>query len=96
MVCKSLVSIWLQALSHYYGGFVASDPREKANGWLTAFDASSGKERWKYASTTPLVAGVTATSGGVGNRGRPHWLLCQCEANVYHNPLILLLGAGAP
>ncbi|GEM_PF-92716 len=50
---------------HYYGGFVASDPREKAKGWLTAFDASSGKERWKYASTMPLVAGVTATSGGV-------------------------------
>ena len=50
---------------HYYGGSVASDPREKAKGWLTAFDASSGKERWKYASTTPLVAGVTATSGGV-------------------------------
>lgn len=50
---------------HYYGGAVAQDPREKARGWLTAFDASTGKERWKYASPTPLVAGVTATSGGV-------------------------------
>jgi alcohol dehydrogenase (cytochrome c) len=50
---------------HYYGGSVTSDPREKAKGWLTAFDASSGKERWKYASPTPLVAAVTATSGGV-------------------------------
>ncbi len=50
---------------HYYGGAVASDPREKSKGWLTAFDASTGKERWKYASSTPLVAGVTATSGGV-------------------------------
>jgi alcohol dehydrogenase (cytochrome c) len=50
---------------HYYGGSVTSDPREKAKGWLTAFDASSGKERWKYTSSTPLVAGVTATSGGV-------------------------------
>jgi hypothetical protein len=29
------------------------------------FDASTGKERWKYASPTPLVAGVTPTSGGV-------------------------------
>src|SRR5262249_16837163 len=27
--------------------------------------ASTGKERWKYASPTPLIAGVTATSGGV-------------------------------
>jgi alcohol dehydrogenase (cytochrome c) len=50
---------------HYYGGAVASDPREKSKGWLTAFDAATGKERWKYASPTPLVAGVTATSGGV-------------------------------
>jgi hypothetical protein len=50
---------------HYYGGAVASDPREKSRGWLTAFDASTGKELWKYASPTPLVAGVTATSGGV-------------------------------
>ena len=50
---------------HYYGGAVASDPRENSKGWLTAFDASTGKERWKYASPTPLVAGVTATSGGV-------------------------------
>jgi alcohol dehydrogenase (cytochrome c) len=50
---------------HYYGGAVASDPREKSKGWLTAFDASTGKERWKYGSPTPLVAGVTATSGGV-------------------------------
>src|SRR5215467_3087978 len=50
---------------HYYGGAVASDPREKSKGWLTAFDASTGKEHWKYASPTPLVAGVTATSGGV-------------------------------
>ena len=50
---------------HYYGGAVASDPREKSKGWLTVFDASTGKERWKYASPTPLVAGVTATSGGV-------------------------------
>ena len=50
---------------HYYGGSVASDPREKSKGWLTAFDASTGEERWKYASPTPLVAGVTATAGGV-------------------------------
>jgi len=50
---------------HYYGGAVASDPRERSKGWLSALDASTGKERWKYASPTPLVAGVTATSGGV-------------------------------
>jgi alcohol dehydrogenase (cytochrome c) len=51
--------------SHYYGGSVTPDPHEKSRGWLTAFDATTGKEVWKYASSTPLVAGVTATSGGV-------------------------------
>jgi hypothetical protein len=40
-------------------------PTRASKGWLTALDASTGKERWKYASPTPLVAGVTATSGGV-------------------------------
>jgi len=51
--------------THYYGGSVTPDPREKSKGWLTAFDAATGKEIWKYASPTPLVAGVTATAGGV-------------------------------
>jgi alcohol dehydrogenase (cytochrome c) len=51
--------------SHYYGGAVTPDARDKAKGWLTAFNAATGKEVWKYASPTPLVAAVTATSGGV-------------------------------
>jgi alcohol dehydrogenase (cytochrome c) len=51
--------------AHYYGGSVTPDAREKSKGWLTAFDAATGKEVWKYASPTPLVAGVTVTSGGV-------------------------------
>ena len=53
------------AEAHYYGGSVTSDPREKSKGWLTALDAATGKVRWKYASATPLVAGVVATAGGV-------------------------------
>ena len=57
---------------HYYGGSVASDPRDKSKGWLSALDASTGTERWKYASPTPLVAGVTATSGGVLFTGDLH------------------------
>ena len=51
--------------NRYLGGSVASDPRKKAKGWLIAFDSATGQERWKYASSTPLVAGVTATSGDV-------------------------------
>jgi alcohol dehydrogenase (cytochrome c) len=34
-------------------------------GWLTAVDADDGRVRWRYESATPLVAGVTATAGGV-------------------------------
>ena len=34
-------------------------------GYLTAVDADSGKVRWKYKSASPIIAGVTATAGGV-------------------------------
>ena len=34
-------------------------------GWLTAFDADSGAERWKYHSSAPLLAAVTPTAGGI-------------------------------
>jgi len=34
-------------------------------GWLTAVDADDGSIRWRYASPTPLIAGVTATAGDV-------------------------------
>lgn len=34
-------------------------------GWLTAIDADDGSIKWRYASPTPLIAGVTATAGNV-------------------------------
>jgi alcohol dehydrogenase (cytochrome c) len=40
-------------------------PDSTRSGWLTAVDADLGTVRWRYASPTPLVAGVTATAGGV-------------------------------
>jgi alcohol dehydrogenase (cytochrome c) len=51
--------------AHYYGGAVVPDPRQQAKGWLTAIDGVTGKVRWKEQWPTPLVAAVTATSGGV-------------------------------
>lgn len=51
--------------AHYYGGSVTPDPREQARGWLYAIDPATGKERWKEQWPTPLVAGITATKGGV-------------------------------
>ena len=51
--------------AHYYGGSVDPDPRDKAKGWLQAIDAATGNVRWRNQWPTPLVAGVTVTSGGV-------------------------------
>jgi alcohol dehydrogenase (cytochrome c) len=49
----------------YLGGYPHFDPWEKARGRLTAFDASTGKERWRYDASKPMLAGVTATSSGL-------------------------------
>ncbi len=46
----------------YMGGTHISDPAEKAHGWLTAVDASTGKVAWKYESAKPMLAAVTTTS----------------------------------
>jgi alcohol dehydrogenase (cytochrome c) len=40
-------------------------PASEARGWITAFDADSGAERWKFAAPAPVVAGVTPTAGGL-------------------------------
>ncbi len=46
----------------YMGGTHIADPPEKARGWLTAVDASTGKVAWKYESAKPMLAAVTTTS----------------------------------
>ena len=43
--------------------FGANDSTRR--GWLTAIDADNGSIKWRYASPTPLIAGVTATAGDV-------------------------------
>ncbi len=45
--------------------FGVMDSLSKRRGWLTAVDADDGSVKWRYASPTPLVAGVTATAGGL-------------------------------
>jgi alcohol dehydrogenase (cytochrome c) len=47
----------------YFGGQTKFDPWSAARGRLTAFDASTGRERWRYDAAKPLTAGVTATAG---------------------------------
>ena len=51
--------------AHYYGGAVTPDPREQSRGWLQAIDVATGTVRWRKQWATPLVAGITATSGGM-------------------------------
>jgi alcohol dehydrogenase (cytochrome c) len=47
------------------GGVYATDAADQAKGWLTAVDAAGGATRWRYRSAKPMVAGVTATAGGL-------------------------------
>ena len=47
----------------YFGGKTKFDPWSVARGRLTAFDASTGKEKWRYNAAKPMIAGVTATEG---------------------------------
>lgn len=49
----------------FLGGSFIPDPVSTWYGWLTAVDAESGQIRWRYRSPTPMIAGVTATSGGL-------------------------------
>jgi alcohol dehydrogenase (cytochrome c) len=49
----------------YMGGKTDLDPPSKAQGWLTAVDASSGAVKWKYRSPRPMVAAVTTTAGNL-------------------------------
>ena len=49
----------------YFGGETKFDPWTEARGRLTAFDASSGTEKWRYDAPKPMIGAVTATEGGV-------------------------------
>ncbi len=49
----------------FMGGSFSYDPVEKSHGWLTAVRASTGEVLWKYPSSRPMVAAVTATRGSV-------------------------------
>lgn len=45
--------------------FGVMDPLTQRHGRLTAVDADDGSVRWRYESQSPMVAGVTATAGGL-------------------------------
>jgi alcohol dehydrogenase (cytochrome c) len=39
-----------------------NDSAQSARGWLTAYDAETGRVRWKFAAPKPVLAGVTPTA----------------------------------
>jgi alcohol dehydrogenase (cytochrome c) len=47
----------------FFGGSFTYDPVEQSTGWLTAIRATTGEVLWKYHSSRPMLAAVTATSG---------------------------------
>jgi alcohol dehydrogenase (cytochrome c) len=49
----------------FFGGPIANRPLSEARGRLTGFDAATGKERWRYESPSPLVAGVAVTASNL-------------------------------
>jgi glucose dehydrogenase len=49
----------------FFGGVLKPGQNEKPTGSLRGIDATSGEPRWAYHSPTVLVAGVTATAGGL-------------------------------
>jgi len=51
--------------SFYMGGYFSMDPVDRAHGNITAYDAATGKRIWRYASTRPVLAAVTATASGL-------------------------------
>lgn len=61
--CTTLTK--LPALQNSFGGVLQMDPAKDAIGWLRAFDAKTGEPRWSWQADVPMLAGVTATAGGV-------------------------------
>lgn len=49
----------------FFGGDPNFDDADRASGWVTALDAVTGKEQWKYHAQKPVVSGITPTAGGV-------------------------------
>jgi alcohol dehydrogenase (cytochrome c) len=47
----------------FLGGRTVNDAQSR--GWITAVDGASGKVKWRYQSTRPVVGAITTTAGGL-------------------------------
>ena len=52
-------------VSNFGGGIPLPDPMEKAGGWTTAIDPATTTEKWHIRMSTPMLAAVTPTAGGL-------------------------------
>jgi alcohol dehydrogenase (cytochrome c) len=52
------------AVRPFYGG-TAQFPSQPGTGWISAFESDTGKLRWKYHTDSLVLAGITATAGGI-------------------------------
>jgi alcohol dehydrogenase (cytochrome c) len=78
----------------YFGGETKFDPWSAARGRLTAFDASTGHEKWRYDAAKPLIAGVTTTAGDLIFTGEMTGDLLALDATT--GKVLLRLDLGAP
>jgi alcohol dehydrogenase (cytochrome c) len=51
--------------ANWLGGRYKFDPPSMAKGWLTAFNAKDGSVKWKFKASSPIIAAVTPTAGGL-------------------------------
>jgi alcohol dehydrogenase (cytochrome c) len=80
---------------HYYGGKIEQDPITQARGVLAAVDVASGKLRWQFDAPAPMLANVTATSGGVVFAGDLNGTLYALDSDNGHVLLRFPLPASA-
>jgi alcohol dehydrogenase (cytochrome c) len=66
---------------YYFGGEGKFLPWSDASGWLTAFDASTGKEKWKYHAAKPMIGGVVTTAGELVFTGELNGIFEAFDAN---------------
>lgn len=52
-------------MDHPQLAFGQQDSTDRWNGFVTAVDPESGKVRWQVRTPKPMVAGITATAGGL-------------------------------
>lgn len=52
-------------MDHPELAFGQQDPTDRWNGFVTAVDPESGSVRWQVRTPKPMVAGITATAGGL-------------------------------